>query len=370
MSRSEKIFIQYIKVAEFEPFANFWATSAQTVSPTFIANENSITDQLVDVSVSGNAIVDSIGNCFNFIAGYAPNLTVYFQDSSEAHTFPISSYQWNFGDPFNEGSIDITNPNSNYYTITNVELQSGTFESPCWITDKQQHIASHTYIMPGTYNVTLTVQASCTSTPDICAKYIDAYNDGSKFYVYVEEILPQCNEGIFGSLSSDQGFTNIASGLSGLSPLTAYFMSSGIIAGSFPICRIDWDFGDGDLQTVTRRPLTIETDQGLSLINISAYPYDLEDPRNIIVPHIYTNLTNDNQTFDINISAYACNTNTMITCVAQSLVSPLVPKVAIERIENKKLIGSRFDTEGNLIYVLEGQNENTTFTVIMSGELN
>jgi PKD repeat protein len=303
------------------------------------------------------------------VSGYAPNLTVYFKDSSEAHTFPISSYHWNFGDPFNEGPQNITNINSNYYTITNVGAVTGDFDSANWYTATQGHTAVHTYIMPGTYDVTLTVRASTTSTSDICARYVGAIDDDKKFYVYVEEIQPQCNDGIYGSLSSTSGFMTAASSVSGQSPLTAYFMASSIIAGSFPICKIDWDFGDGTTERITRIPLTQETSQGISVVNIAAYSYDLDDPRNIVVPHIYVNQTQIPQTYSINISAYACNTNSALYCARANLVQ-VSPEVVVDVSETKNLIGSRFDDDGNLIYILEGENNNTTHTVVLSGELN
>lgn len=354
---SDKPFIQYIKVAEFEPYAYFWATQAKTVPSTFSADDASAAeDQLVNIVTIPNANgIDSTNNCFNVISGYAPNLTVYFVDSSEAHTFPISSYHWNFGDPFNEGSQDITDITSNYYTITNVNITNGDFSSPCWKTDKQNHIAQHTYIMPGTYDVSLTVKANNTSTESTYIRYSEEIDTGKSFYIYVEEIPPTCNSSVYGSLCSDILFTNVTSGIVSQSPLTAYFMVQNIIAGSFPICRIDWDFGDGDIQKITRSPLITSTSQGLAIINASFYPDDLNDPRNMIVPHVFTNTTDSIQSFDINISAYACNTNTFTHCSAQNLVI-VEPEWRTEIICNKKLIGSRIDDNGNLIYIFEGED--------------
>ncbi|MDD4109914.1 MAG: PKD domain-containing protein [Clostridia bacterium] len=350
---SDKPFIQYIKVSEFEPYAYFWATSAKTVPSTFSADDAAAAlNQLVDITPIPNANADDeTGTCFNFISGYAPNLTVYFQDSSEAHTFHISSYHWDFGDPFNEGPSDITSLSSNYYTITNVNVTQGDFNFPCWKTDKQQHIAMHTYIMPGTYDVKLTVKANNTGTEATHTKYVEEIDTGKSFYIYVEEINPECNNSVNGSIYSDKLFSNTASSISGVSPLTAYFMPTNIIAGSFPICRIDWDFGDGNIQRITRSPLTTATNQGLSIINQLLYPSDPNDPRNIIVPHIYT--TNTKQTYDIHLSAYACNTNTLTHCSAYNLViidPPLIETVMGDR----KLLSSRFDEKGNLIYLFEG----------------
>ena len=368
---SDKPFVQYVKVSEFEPFANFWAIGAQTVSPNYSATNASILAQLHNINTVPNGVyVDSNNVQYPFVSGYAPNLTVYFKDSSEAHTFPISSYHWNFGDPYNEGPADITSLSSNYYTITNTAVLNGTFNNPCWVTNQQAHTAVHTFIMPGTYDVTLTVKASCTSTSDLCARYTQGTDTEKKFYVYVEEINPVCGNGIYASYNPTSGYLNTPNAVSSDSSfLTGYFMASGIIAGSFPICRIDWDFGDGTIQRITRRPLMTATDQGLPFVYLTAYAYDSADPRNYAVPHVYANNTLTDQTFDIQISAYACNTNTMLYCSAAQLVGPIVPFYNAPREETKKLIGSRVDDSGNLVYIFEGQNELTTHTIVLSGEL-
>lgn len=360
-------FTQYIRVKEFEPFANFWAISAETVDSSYKYSDAPIISLPID-NIPNGMYMDSNGIEYPFVSGYAPKLTVWFQDSSEHHTFPISSYHWNFGDPYNEGPKDIFSFNSNYFTVTNSEILSGEFMNPNWETPTQAHTAVHTYIMPGTYNVTLTVKASCTSTSDVCARYIDPL-DTKKFYIYVKEIPPECGEDIKASLKPTTEFVTDEIGISGNSPLTGYFMASSIIAGSFPICRIDWDFGDGTIQKITRRPSMTATDSGIPLININAYPYDLEDPRNFIVPHIYINKTMNIQSFDIHISAYACNTNTMIHCSAAKLVKKVLPEWTPPQEDNKKIIGSRFDDDGNLIYIIEGENNLTTYTVTLTGEL-
>jgi PKD repeat protein len=368
---SDRIFFQEVKISEFEPFANFYAISGQSVKPSYITTDtpNAVSSDLQDIN--GYNGVTNIGNVlYPFISGYAPYFTVAFKDSSEAHTFPISSYHWNFGDAFNEGPEDITQPSSNYYTVTDVNLISGNFASGCWETDKQGHLASHTYIMPGTYDVTLTVNASCTETQDTCSKYISELDTGRKFYVYVKEIPPFCNDPIYASVDPLTGFTNAVGGVSGTSPVTVYFNASNIIAGSFPICRIDWDFGNGTVERITRYPTTEKTSQGLYTYNTSGFRYDKSDPRTVIVPHVYTNKTNSAQSFSINISTYACNTNSMVSCYKTDLVAPILPEISTAQIDTKKLIGSRFDDGGNLIYIVEGETNNTTYTVVLTGELN
>lgn len=369
---SDKFFIQYVNVSEFEPYANFYMLSAETLPSSFCIDTDSISASLVNTITAYNGEGQYNNTIFNFISGYAPNLTVYFKDTSEAHTFPISSYQWNFGDPFNEGPADITDIRSNYYTITNVQILNGDFNHPCWLTDKQNHIVSHTYIMPGTYDVTLTVKASSTSTSNICAKYTEDIGE-QYFHVYVEEISPRCNEGIFASVSCDSEFTNTIHGITGDTTALVYFMASSIIAGSFPIGRMDWDFGDGDVQIVTRYPLTEKTNQNINIYNGSFYVNDQNDPRNMVIPHIYNNSSLTNQTYNISVSAYACNTNTMIYCSGGELVGPITPAIE-QRVDGQRnLIGSRFDERGNLIYTLEGKSSdailNELHTVILTNNI-
>jgi hypothetical protein len=87
-----------------------------------------------------------------------------------------------------------------------------------------------------------------------------------------------------------------------------------------------------------------------------------------VVPHVFNNNTATTQMYNINLSAYACNTNTLVHCSAYELVGPIAPHTDEPIQETKKLIGSRIDEQGNLIYIIEGQNELTTHTIILSGE--
>lgn len=368
----DKPFIQYIKISEFEPFAHFESISGYTV-PSNFSNDTShvmLPTSVIPISVGQNGYsTDDAGNCFNFISGYAPNLTVCFQDSSEAHTFPISSYHWDFGDPYNTGPLEIDNPLSNYYTITNVSIQSGSFDAPCWVTDKQNHKVEHRYIMPGTYDVSLTVRTSCTETSDVCASYLGDF-DSQRFCVYVEEIPAIVyDEGTIRVRSASTDYTIAPCAASGVSPVTAYFGISAMVAGSFPIHRIDWDFGDGNIEIVSAYPKKEYTSQGLPIAEISRFYANVTDARNFVVPHIYYNETGETLTYNINISTYAYNTNTMFTCSSYDMVMvESSPRIVTD--EEKKLIGTRFDDSGNLICIFEGQEEGTTYTVVLTGELN
>lgn len=344
-------FTQYLSVNEFEPFANFWATSALTVVSSY-QDDSTTSLQLSD-------LVDGyIGN--NIVSGYAPNLTVYFINSSESHTFPISSYHWDFGDHYNE---------YNSTAIWNTTSHSGNFDAGCWsingVSSNVQDITSayapimHTYVMPGIYDVTLTVKASNTETSDICSRYIETTN----FYVYVKEIPQQCCY----EVSSVSGTGDIS--LTGTSPWTINFIPSCISAGSFPIGKLSWNFGDGTpIESYTRVPASTASDIGTELIYTSSFSTDIVDVRNWAIPHVYQLTSYDTQisaTYNITLSTYAANTNTLIACTSQDVIiwSEVVPRPD----DRKHLIGSRFLNDTDIIYELEGVNSNTTYTVVLSG---
>ena len=334
MTSSDKEFINYIKVLEFEPFANFWAVSASSVSSNY-TNDRPTPELAITKIPNGN------NPSYPFISGYAPSFTVYFKDSSEAHTFPIDQYNWNFGDYYNEGSSNVKEISSNYYTICSDQISPtlrGSYNSGCWSSAYIGHTAAHTYIMPGTYDVTLTVRASTTNTTDTCARYLGT-NDVQNFYVYVQEIPP-----VFTGAISGFGSTAI---LSGTSPQTYYFVASNIMAGSFPICKMLWDFGDGTTTTMLSSQLNA-------------------DPRTIFVSHTFTNESINNMFYTVAVSAFACNTNTMIATAINNMIGPITNQYANQN-EQRRLIGSKYDTDGNLVYLFEGLTTNETYTMVMSG---
>jgi len=331
-------FTQYLCVKEFEPFANFWAISAFTVPSDY--SDETLNNKASDLISYEYAQIPN--GVYNYVSGYAPNVTVYFMDSSEPHTFPISSYHWNFGDYYTEDT-------DNEYVVEATEASLvGTFKSGCWRTDVTCHTAVHTYVMPGIYDVTLTVEASNTSTQDVCARS----TSDTEFYVYVKEIPPTC------CLS--------AVSATGISPFTAYFTTSCSVPGSFPICRLDFDFGDdSEVETITRIPYTTALSDGSILVDGGYYPLSAHDPRNWLIPHIYTVTGQEYDTFIAQVSVYACNTNTMAgPCSA--LMGPIYSTDAELPLDKRHLIANRFMNTEDLVYLFEGEESKTTFTVVLS----
>lgn len=351
---------QFLSVAEFEPFANFWAISASTVSPSYSEETRSV--QASDLILPDYAHLPN--DTVNLVSGYAPNLTVWFLDSSVSHTFPISSYHWNYGDYYDELN------NTDTWIVTS---HSGDFDNGCWQTDKQNGIANHTYVMPGFYDVTLTVEASNTSTPDVCGRYVDVTrNDTVKFYVYVQEIDPQCCYAISNSPSG--GFTENNS-LTGISPYTIYALASCITPGSFPICKISYDWGDNTAsESITRSPFVSTTNLGNMISAASAigletpFPDDPFDPRNFVIQHTYNTSIIGGKTFYPTLSVFACNTNTLAICESghNIMVTPLTEEI----LEPRHLIGSRFLSEQNdIMYAFEGVDFKTTYYIALCSDI-
>jgi len=221
--------------------------------------------------------------------------------------------------------------------------------------------------MPGYYGVTLCNRVSNTGTQACCSK--PATSLGSSYeniYIYVEEILPQCCFQM--SETSASGYTSAF--VVNTSPATLYFNPSCIIPGSFPIGRIDWDFGDNsDILTITRAPTTeyIHPD----LVTFTA---DIYDPRNYIVDHTYTPspVVGSPTTYSMNVSVFATNTNTHVTCNRNITFNPQPSASSLTPDGNPRhLIGSRlFDNDDSLLLTFEGEENQTTYVTILSATVN
>jgi hypothetical protein len=354
----DETFVQYLCVKEFEPFSNFWIISGQTV-PSNYSDENS-TPVVPTVDVFPYDVP------FHFISGYAPHLTVMFEDTSEAHTFPISSYNWNFGDYYAGcDNFEIVEAGNSVGGLGVVDIQN----TPCWDTSAVNHRVEHTYVMPGFYDVTLTVEASNTSTPDLCARYVEL----EKFAVYVQEIPPQCD--IKAASAYPDIFTNSIQFSSVAQPLTLWFSASDTIPGSFPICRVDWDFDDGSsIISITRKPESLTYVDGTETLYVSDYEMntlDIFDPTNIAIRHTYETTVYDEQfTFSPSVTVYACNTNTAGKG-CELTVGPISPPAlsATNKPDNRHLIKSRYlNNDDDLLLVFEGDTgtTNTLYNIALS----
>jgi hypothetical protein len=102
-------------------------------------------------------------------------------------------------------------------------------------------------------------------------------------------------------------------------PYTTTFSARNIQSGSFPIERIDWDFGDGSpIQTIRRNT----RDMPLNVAYNETYSPDYKDPRNYDITHTYqTAIGSDAKTFYPSLTCYTSST-AQTDCV-KTLVGPI-----------------------------------------------
>jgi hypothetical protein len=99
--------------------------------------------------------------------------------------------------------------------------------------------------------------------------------------------------------------------LTGTSPHKVRLSPKTTKAGSFPIDRIDWDFGDGSsIKVVTRQGAAAD----LTLIKNNEFANDLLDPRNYDIDHTYNRTAEQYSIFYPSITAYSANTGTYDSC--------------------------------------------------------
>jgi hypothetical protein len=100
---------------------------------------------------------------------------------------------------------------------------------------------------------------------------------------------------------------NIYNTVSGTSPFNVHLSPRSCIPGSFPIDRIDWDFGDGTgVVTVERYTPPNST----IFTNNNIFSDDPLDPRNFDALHAYVHNINNANVFYPSITAYASSTGT------------------------------------------------------------
>jgi hypothetical protein len=310
--------------------ATFFNTiSAKTVVPTFSADSN-VVDHETNAYVSNT-----------ILSGYAPYLQVTFESSVSARSRPISAITWNFGDYY-------TNPLPSDVT----RYAPPTVGWPIWNTDGYYTSAIHTYVMPGFYDVSLQFTMSAVQgLSSTCENPIQGNTRNiyeQNMYVYVQEILPTCNLNVIvPSLSS---------------PVTVTATTSATETGSFPICRIDYDFGDGsDRVTISR----IMSADYVNHTNISAFS-DLSDPRNITVDHTYNRTTNyQSDTYTISAFVYACNTNSYDVDTID--IGPITVPTFNDIVGDVHLIENRmYNANDDLLLVFEGDKSLNNYTILLS----
>jgi hypothetical protein len=97
----------------------------------------------------------------------------------------------------------------------------------------------------------------------------------------------------------------------GSTPHTVRLSPRNCKPGSFPIDRIDWDFGDGSpIKTITRYALPTSED----IINTGYFISDPDDVRNIDVLHTYTRNKDTYPVFYPSLTCFSACTNSVDSC--------------------------------------------------------
>jgi hypothetical protein len=161
------------------------------------------------------------------------------------------------------------------------------------------------------------------------------------FIVEVKEIPPKA------------GITCLTVPLTGKSPLTVELSPKGCMSGSFPIDRIDWDFGDGSPIVTVTRYSNNNFDNVHKKIPL-ALSGDPDDVRNYNVTHTYVVNEDTYPVFYPSLTCYSANTNTSDSCC--TVIGPLIIDYQPTEIEVLKV---RNTLKGN-IYALD-INNNITF---------
>jgi hypothetical protein len=215
------------------------------------------------------------------ITGNAPGVKVFIKNNTVLSTITdnftsvSAQYIWDFNDYYNT--------NNDTYTLT------------C-STD-----ISHVYIMPGSYETTLTVvetylqvdpQTQLLQTKTQTA--VSAQN-----VCTVQEILPKAN------------LYSVTQPTTGYAPFSVRLTARTTIPGSFPVDRILWDFGDGSEKLLVSRYYN-EPNNNLIFTNLLSS--DSEDPRNYDVLHTYTRECDTYPVFYPSITAFSSSTNSIDTC--------------------------------------------------------
>jgi len=147
--------------------------------------------------------------------------------------------------------------------------------------------------------------------------------------------------------------------LTGYSPFTFKLSPIQIKTGSFPIDRIDWDFGDGSsIKTVTR----YSTPDTTYFVYNSAYFNDPQDPRNFDLVYTIERNIDSYPIFYPSLTCYSACTNSSDSCsvvVGPILLQPLTEDIQL--LKAKNTIKGEF-------YGLEINNNITFLTNTIKGE--
>jgi hypothetical protein len=239
-----------------------------TILSAFTVPQNYTWDLEVPFN-SSNSLTSAFVNT-NYVSGYCPSLMISLSNISIPDPFyDNQQFIWHFGD---------------YYSKT-ISISSTVLSS-----------AEHTFIMPGKYNVSLTLIQN-TTIPGV--KTIN--ETITKFgLVELKEIPPVAR------------MHSVTQPITGNTPLTLEFTPEFCSVGSFPIDQIDWNFGDGSsIKTITRY---FSPTADPEVIFTNRYYNDPKDVRNFNIKHTFIRTSKNLGMFYPSLTCYSASTNTSDAC--------------------------------------------------------
>lgn len=325
------------------------------------------------------------------ISGYAPYMRVAASGVMVSRSLPVTG-AW----------IDWSDWATDYTPGDEKKFGAILKGWPTWDTGSNRAVTGeHTYTLPGLYSVGISpefdTQRITTYMPTVVG-YEDCVDttlrrSASGCCVLVVEIPPKSN-----GITYDSASEKVASATH---PSLLKKIKASFIAGSYPISRIDWDFGDGsEIMTIsteaykivdkdvsgneTGSPPTSYTNATTTAVKVSGQStacsgyfignpdgggtwsagYHRWDCRNYELDHVYTRTSVDDHPngYIIRCSAYAENTN---TCAVQTKVvfSPSGAGLPhFDEVEEYvEMSDVRSDHTGETNIVLQSKNENRLY---------
>ena len=223
-------------------YTDFTILSAWSVPNSYVFSTNTNLTGIPNTA-GLNILTKAVG-----VTGISPLVYVVLSNTSDFTSGDM--FTWNFGDAYNNTPLTATSLSSAY----------------------------HSYIMPGSYSVTLTHIQTLTSIDTLTEEIINT------------EVIQNITKQVAILNEKKPTVAISATAVSGIVPHSIQFSPVGTTAGSFAIDRVAWNFGDGsDVQEFNRY------NRGF-------------DPINRNPSHTYTKASNEMLT--VSMTAFSNSTNT------------------------------------------------------------
>jgi hypothetical protein len=158
------------------------------------------------------------------------------------------------------------------------------------------------------------------------------------------------------------GMHSMTRPITGISPFTVQLTPRTCKSGSFPIDRIDWDFGDGSPIKTISRFMNLSADE--EVIYTDRFINDSLDVRNYDVIHTYKKTKKNYSIFYPSLTCYSANTNTFDSCsipIGPISTQSLTPRTTLLKTRNT-LRGNLYamDIDGNLAFLSTNNTQEQT----------